>query len=415
MHLGSALDRSSLIIALRSGASVLTVALLLLALAPDTADATSDRSSKQGRGVPVTRTLAALPPIAQSGTDPATPSDDGALVATFSPANPGQQVTLQRRVRHGWTTVARTTEDAWGSAAFSPRPGTYRAATTSEGRAWVTGTVTTRRWQPQFEDTFSGDQLDPAVWNAQRREHETEYAPRSCARVDASAHRVSNGVLHLGVMPDPERVGQTCDYDWGRSVGQSPYFLNTQVATEFTHFTRHGIIAARMRPQRADGMHSGFWLLPQGTKFTDGDPSLGAEIDVMEFWGRTGSGRESIGSHVRYYEPGWTAVQHGDKFVEARKVLEPGASWWDEFHVFSVEWTPEAYIFRVDGREYYRETEAVSNAQQYLVLSMLTADYELADLAAADVTDTAQVDWVRVYASTSEEVSRTGRGRRSAS
>ena len=109
MHLGSALDRSSLIIALRTGASVLTVALLLLALAPDTADATSDRSSKRGRGVPVTRTLAALPPIAQSGTDPAPPSDDGALVATFSPANPGQQVTLQRRVRHGWTTVARTT------------------------------------------------------------------------------------------------------------------------------------------------------------------------------------------------------------------------------------------------------------------------------------------------------------------
>jgi len=55
----------------------------------------------------------------------------------------------------------------------------------------------------------------------------------------------------------------------------------------------------------------------------------------------------------------------------------------------------------VDGREYHRETNAVSLAQQYLVLSMLASDHELAELTADELDDTAQVDWVRVYDATS--------------
>jgi beta-glucanase (GH16 family) len=111
----------------------------------------------------------------------------------------------------------------------------------------------------------------------------------------------------------------------------------------------------------------------------------------------TPNGRETIGSFVSYYEPGWRNVKHGALFREARQALGEGARWWEEFHVFSVEWTPEHYIFRVDGREYHRETNAVSLAQQYLVLSMLASDHELAELTADELDDTAQVDWVRVY------------------
>ena len=80
--------------------------------------------------------------------------------------------------------------------------------------------------------------------------------------------------------------------------------------------------------------------------------------------------------------------------------------------MFSVEWTPTEYVFRVDGREYYRETEAVSQAQQYLVLSNLTSDYELAGLTADELTDTAQVDWVRVFDATSQASVRVTRGRK---
>ena len=369
------------------------------------------KKGKSSRAVSVRGTLAALPPIVQPGLSPAAPSNNGALVATFTPASPGQRVTLERRVGRRWKTVGSATEDAWGSASFSPAPGTYRARTTDGSRTWNTGTVTTTRWTPQFEDTFSGTDLDPAVWNDQKREHESVYAPRTCARVDRAARRVQDGVLHLGVAADPERLGLPCNYSTPRKSGTSMYVLNSQVATEFTRSFTHGTIAARMKPQRSKGMHSALWLLPEGTTYQDGNAAAGTEIDVMEFWGESARGNDAIGAHIHYYEAGWEKVSHGALFPETRRALSQGREWWEEFHVFSVEWTPTEYVFRIDGREYYRESNAVSQSGQYLVLSNLTSDYELSELTQAKLSDTAQVDWIRVFEPKSIESARTTRGR----
>ena len=62
-----------------------------------------------------------------------------------------------------------------------------------------------------------------------------------------------------------------------------------------------------------------------------------------------------------------------------------------------MEWTKAAYIFRVDGREFFRETQIVSQSPEYLLLSMLTSDYELEKLTPATMRQRAQVDWVRVW------------------
>jgi beta-glucanase (GH16 family) len=319
-------------------------------------------------------------------------------------------VLLERLAGGTWKQVARKRQDSWGSAAFAVQPGTYRARTViSMGREVQTGRIVSQAWTPEFEDTFSGDTLDASVWNDQRREHESVYAGRTCSRTDPAARRVEGGVLHLGIALDPERLDQRCQYTTDEGAGEQSYLLTSQVATEYTRLFTHGIAAARMKPQQAKGMHSSFWMLPEGTRFTDGDPSAGTEIDVMEFFGATPNGRETIGSFVSYYEPGWQNVKHGDLFSEARQALGQGARWWDEFHVFSVEWTDQYYIFRVDGREYHRETNAISNAQQYLVLSMLASDYELDDLTPDEFDDTAQVDWVQVYDTTSATSPRVAR------
>lgn len=393
---------------------VATLALALtlpLLLAPASAGSDARRPGIEKR-TGGSGTLVSLPPIVQPGTTPASPSSAGQVVATFAPARPGRPVLLERRTGDTWRQVARKRQDSWGSAAFAVQPGTYRARTeTGLGPDVLTGRVVSRAWTPAFEDTFSGTTLDASVWNDQRREHESVYAPRTCARTDPAARRVAGGVLHLGIALDPARLDQRCRYTTDEGMGEQSYLLTSQVATENTHLFRHGIAAARIRPQQAKGMHSSFWLLPKDTRFADGDPSAGTEIDVMEFFGMTPRGRETIGSFVSYYEPGWQNVKHGALFREARQALGEGARWWEEFHVFSVEWTPEHYIFRVDGREYHRETNAVSLAQQYLVLSMLASDHELADLTADELDHTAQVDWVRVYDATST-TSTTSRQRR---
>ncbi|MBD3915375.1 glycoside hydrolase family 16 protein [Nocardioides hwasunensis] len=423
------IDRSKATRAVFVGTCVLVVTVLLLSLVPTTAHAAGkpggpkagQNSGKNGgksggkaRPTVVRGTLAALPPIVQPGAAAADPQNTGSLLATFTPANPGQKVTLERRTPRGWTKYATAREDAWGSAAFAPKRGTYRAFTTSDKRMWVTGTVTTERWHADFEDTFSGTELNTTVWNDQKREHESVYAPRTCARTSPAARRVQDGVLHLGVAADPDYAGQACSYVNKGVAGTSTYMLNSQVATEYTRSFRHGIVAARIKPQRSKGMHSGFWMLPTGTKYVDGDPQGGTEIDVMEFFGENGRGTETIGSHVHYYEANWKKVTLGSTFPEARRSLGEGKNWWDEFHVYSVEWTAHEYIFRIDGREYYREAKAVSQVPQYLVLSNLTSDYELKNLTADKFGDAAQVDWVRVFDATSRQASKVSSGRRAA-
>lgn len=390
--------------------ATLALALPLFLSAPAESVAHSSGANRKivGRG-----TLVALPPIVQPGTSPTSPSSTGQVVATFEPARPDSPVLLERRAGGEWRQVARKRQDSWGSAAFSAPAGTYRARTvTGRDTDVLTGRIVSKDWTPSFEDTFSGASLDATVWNDQRREHESVYAPRTCARTDPAARRVEAGVLHLGIALDPARLDQRCPYTTDDGAGEQAYLLTSQVATEHTRLFRHGIAAARIKPQRAKGMHSSFWLLPEATKFTDGDPTAGTEIDVMEFFGEAPNGRETIGSFVSYYEPGWQNVQYGGMFREARRALADGARWWDEFHVFSMEWTPREYIFRVDGREYHRETNAVSLAQQYLVLSMLASDHELAELTADEFDDTAQVDWVRVYDAASTMSARSTRSTR---
>ncbi len=362
-----------------------------------------DRDPRLGASLEVVGSLVALPPVVQPGRSPAAPPTSGQVVASFEPPRPGSTVLLQRDTRRGWRTVATARQDRSGSAAFGVAPGVYRArvARTDRTAAVTTGRVRSRSWQPSFEDTFSGTALDGSVWNDQVRSHESVFAPRTCSRSDPAARRVSGGVLHLGIAADPQLVGRTCSYSHPTGSGTHDYLVYSQVATEHTRFFSHGIFAARIKVQRSRGMHSAFWMLPKDRRFVHGDPSAGTEVDVMEYFGERDPGRDDIASFIHYYDPGWVPAQRGDVFPQARRVLAQDEEWWDEFHVFSVEWTPEQYVFRVDGREYYRERDAVSLAEHYLVLSMQAFDYELADLTRDEYDDTAQVDWVRVYDATS--------------
>ena len=71
-------------------------------------------------------------------------------------------------------------------------------------------------------------------------------------------------------------------------------------------------------------------------------------------------------------------------------------TWWNSFHVFSVEWTPKRYIFRIDGHEVWRTREGVSDVHEFLILSMLSSDFELPEVGDDPTARTAEVDWVAV-------------------
>jgi beta-glucanase (GH16 family) len=338
-----------------------------------------------------------LPPIAHPGGAPRPIGDASAVVtAQVRPASPGEVVVLQRRQGDGWTTVSRAEQNASGIAIFAdletaPTPGTsYRAvvpqsATSPPAEASV--------WTPIFSDEFAGTSLDPSKWTHRQLGF---YNPgsRDCSKTDPSAASASGGTLQLHVRIDPRRTGEPCVT---REYGTHDYYLNGHVATEGLFDFKYGVAAARVKFQRERGQHGAFWLQRQVPAVIAGDPtSSGAEIDIAEFFGE-GYQDGGLASFIYYRNAQDEDEKVGGLLPRATSELPPGDSWWRNFHVFSVEWTPEEYIFRVDGRETFRTDEVVSGVEQFLVLSLQSSDWELAKLDRSALPTTMEVDWVRVW------------------
>ena len=204
---------------------------------------------------------------------------------------------------------------------------------------------------------------------------------RMCSRLSPRARSVADGVLRMGVAHDPARAGQTCTWTLNGRSGSHPYMLNTQLYTGGKFDFTYGYAAVRMKMHLDKGMHASFWMQPANW-YTPGDPSKGTEIDVVEFFGRTKKDSH-IAAFLHWYDSDNAHHKLGGKFPYANRLKKRAETWSNAYHVFSAEWTPEAIVFRVDGREFHRETEIVSRAPEYLLLSMLTSDYELEKLTLA--------------------------------
>ena len=73
-------------------------------------------------------------------------------------------------------------------------------------------------------------------------------------------------------------------------------------------------------------------------------------------------------------------------------------SWWSRYHVFSVDWTSSGYVFRIDGQITWRSSKAVSRRPQFLILSLLSSDFELGRLGGDErLPQHADVDWVAAW------------------
>jgi beta-glucanase (GH16 family) len=363
-----------------------------LAPAADTAMPSLRAADLQARGV-----LSLRPAITQPGKRPAASLEKTQALATFARTRTGQTVALQRDTGSGWQTVARGTQHRSGSTIFTLPDTTshYRAVALSRtgAAAATTNTVRGRAFTTVFQDEFSGKRIDSSRWSDQKT-----LAPaymRMCSRLSPHARTVSDGVLHMGVTPDRTRVGDTCTWSLNGRSGSHAYMWNTQLYTGGKFDFTYGYAAARIKMHLDKGMHASFWLQPSNW-YTPGQPAKGTEIDVVEFFGRTTSS-SNIGAFLHWYDADNTHYKKGGLFPHANTLKKRAETWSNSFHVFSVEWTRGAYVFRVDGREFFRETQIVSQAPEYLLLSMLTSDYELEKLTPSTMRQRAQVDWVRVW------------------
>ena len=361
-----------------------------------TSDAEPEASKDGTDAAPDDVTAVALPAVSQPGALPRPGVGGGLVVVRVRPASPGVVVRLERREDAGWRTVDEAPQDRSGHAPF-PRlhaDGTaqYRAVVPGTGARGRSATVEVEPWRQVFADDFDGSALDSTTWDYRQLGLYNDDGGRECSKSDQSAVDVADGTLRLLVRADQARAGEECV----SAEGTHDYYLNGHVSTEGRFAFTYGVAAARVRFQEGRGQHGAFWMQRQVPAVPGDAEGSGAEIDVAEFFGE-GYPQGGLASFVYYLNKDNEDEKIGGVHPGATRQLPQGDDWWRSYHVFSVEWTPERYVFRVDGRESFRTDEAVSGVDQFLVLSLLTSDWELHRLDRTRLPSQMDVDWVRVW------------------
>ncbi len=213
-----------------------------------------------------------------------------------------------------------------------------------------------------WEDQFDGTELDPEKWAVRG------VGPRAAGFISTEAVKINDGVLELLAFERNDSV-----------------FVGA-IGTQGRFMTKYGYFECRAQLNKSSGNWSAFWI--QSTDIAKGeDPAThGVEIDIMEYFKKSG---EDIVSHNIHW-----AYGPNQQTVGALESKREGVG--EGFHTFAVEWTPEKYTFFVDGFKYHELTLAISHIEEYIILSMeLPANLE--DLENSKFPDVFKVDYVKVY------------------
>jgi beta-glucanase (GH16 family) len=382
-----------------------TVAAALAALAACAAVATMNESSS---AVSQQATITVLPGIVQPGRK-VEDADKAlaAVVATFSPASKGRAVTLQKRSGTRWVKVATGVQNGKGKVEFAAPAGsathpiTYRAvASKSSGLASIASrSVGTSSWGPaSFTDQFSGTALS-SNW-VHRMQYYQPDSMRACSKGDPAATAVASGTLRLSVIADPSMPALSCTAHKkdGTVIGNFDYRLNGHVSTEDHQYFKYGVLAARIKFQPRQGQHASLWMQPQDPTYLPNAFQGGAEVDVIEYFG-DGVRNGGLTSFIYNPQPSGVPQKVGGWIRKPSRFLSARSDGWSKrYHVFSVEWSPTAYVFRIDGRESARITTGISGVAEFPILSLLSSDYELKNLKGeGNLPQTMSVDWIRFW------------------
>ena len=219
-----------------------------------------------------------------------------------------------------------------------------------------------KAWKLAWNDEFEGDKLDETKWNVppdgRRRD---AFWMRRAISLDGEGHLV------ISTLREGDRYIDGCV----RTLGK------------FEH--TYGYYVARIRLQEQPGHWSAFWLMGRGVGKVGDEGRDGTEIDIME--------KPWLDDRVQHALHWDGYGKHHKSVGHVTKV--PGVM--NGFHTFSLLWTPEEYVFHVDGKETWRtKAGGVCQAPLYIKLSDEVGKWG-GEISKAKLPDSFLVDYVRVY------------------
>lgn len=255
------------------------------------------------------------------------------------------------------------------------------------------------KWKLAWHDEFDGTELDRTKWDYRLhmmgKRHITwqdkgvtlDGQSNAVFTVFEQDGEICSAQLQTGYnyMDAPVEKQEDC---WGGGLVWPIGRLRDNL---YTH--RYGYYECRCKLQKKEGWWSAFWLQSPTIGCCNDPGYAGIENDIMESFHPGEVIRH--GNHLNGYADDHIAIHHG----EGAKGLDL-----DEYHTFSMLWTPDGYVFYIDGKEDGRSKpgDPVSHRPEFILISTEVNGYRskthtATDEARAAVGDTFVVDYVRVF------------------
>lgn len=215
-----------------------------------------------------------------------------------------------------------------------------------------------------WQDEFDGKDLDAKKWRVRGEGNTRKLGVVSAKTVslDGQGHCV------MRVLKEPD----------GK-------YLIGQIGTHGLFEPTYGYFECRAEMNRSIGPHVAFWL-QSPTLGKTGDPAVdGAEVDIFEYHRKA---PDTVHHCIHWDGYGEKHKAHG------HKLNIPGID--KGFHTFGLLWTPEEYVFYVNGKETWRADKAVSRRSLFIILSAELSGWG-GDPATGTFPDQVTFDYVRVY------------------
>ena len=218
-------------------------------------------------------------------------------------------------------------------------------------------------WKLVWHDEFDGATLDETKWEVPEGKRRDAWWSKKAVALDGQGH------LAIRMLKADDKYLDGCVRTRGK----------------FEH--AFGYYVARIRLQKSAGHWSAFWMYGSGVTTVGHEGMDGTEIDIME--------KPWLDDRVQQ-------TLHWDGYGKAHKskgfvATVPGVM--EGWHTFSLLWTPDEYVFCVDGKETWRTNAGgVCQVPLYLKLSDEAQFGGWAgDVRKAALPDEFLTDYVRVY------------------
>lgn len=218
-------------------------------------------------------------------------------------------------------------------------------------------------WELLWNDEFNGKTLNKEKWNvedwAATKNNELQYYSPSNVKVE-------DGLLKLYSLLE-------------RFKGRN--YTSGAIHTKGRFDLLYGKVEMRAKLPSGRGLYPAFWMI------TDNEHKWLPEINIMEVLGQK---PDEVWMVVHWLD------QEGRLTSSSGSFTGPGFS--EDFHTFSIEWTPDSIVWLIDGVEKFRTNEYVPSEPMYLYLNTaIGGDWPGPPDHTTGFPAVFEIDYIRVY------------------